>query len=168
MNFRCLLIKNLRSVMALALTLWCAGAGCMLVAYAHGAAMSVGSESHVSVSQALSGLSSMASHSCCKARHSSTKHIADAMVQTDARSESLERMTLPEMPAPSGAMSCCPLTSGTFVTTSRAQSNENDSTPAENDSHCFSLTNLKQAPSIVPLRLPNQDQTYLRCCVFLI
>src|SRR5437660_44936 len=139
-------LRTMRLVLAVTLTLWCAGAGCMLVAYAHGAAMAAGSKSHVSVSQALSGMSSMASHSCCKARHSSTKHSADAMAQTDARLESLERMTLPEMPAPSGAMSCCPLTSGTFVTASRTQSNNNDAAPAPNDSHSLSLTNLKQAP----------------------
>jgi hypothetical protein len=33
-------LKNLRSAMTLGLILWCAGAGCMLVSYAHSAAMS--------------------------------------------------------------------------------------------------------------------------------
>ena len=38
-------IKTMRFVLAIALALWCAGAGCMLVSYAHSAAMSAGGAS---------------------------------------------------------------------------------------------------------------------------
>jgi hypothetical protein len=161
---------TMRSVLAMSLILWCAGTGCMIVSYAHGAAMVGGNESPHASGESLSSHLSMASHECCKAKHSSAKHTADlmAMTKTNSRSDAAEQMTLPELPAPSGAMSCCPLTSGTFVAASRTQSNDNDAAPAQSDSDSPSLTDLRQPPLVVPLRLPPKDHTYLRCCVFLI
>src|SRR5260370_39661942 len=66
------IIGTSRRAIAIALTLWCAGAGCMIVSYAHGAMTaddSAAAQSHgLSVASA-----SMSNHACCKAHHSSAK-----------------------------------------------------------------------------------------------
>ena len=113
--------------------------------------------------------SSMAAHSCCKARRASSKHNADAAANSHSSEASavFERVELPEAPAPSGAMSCCPLTSGTFVVTTRTN-DSNSSALAAKDSLSRILSNSQVAPRDYPPRLPNQNQTYLRGCVFLI
>jgi len=161
-------IKTLRSVLSVALTLWCAGAGCMVVSYAHAAAMNV-DDGAKSAKQNFSGASgSVMAHACCKARHSSKQN---APRHTVSRSESkgFQQIALPEAPAPSGAMSCCPLTSGSFLSASLPKSSDSDASALiQKDSLSRVLTNSQPAPHAYPLRLPNQEQTYLHCCVFLI
>jgi hypothetical protein len=166
-------ISRFRSTLAFALIFWCAGAGCMIVSYAHGAAMSAADNAGAqSVKQTLGGASAGAgSHACCKAHHSSSKIGAGA----DHSSSRLESFTgflqvaLPEAPGPSGASNCCPLTSGTFVPASRGESNnDNASTTDQSDLFSLTLTNSPTALRAFPLRLPDQNQTYLRGCVFLI
>jgi len=163
-----------RSAIAFALILWCAGAGCMLVSYAHGAGMSGPEASHSQPGKkSWTGLSaSVSTHSCCKARHGSSKQTSEAGTQTLSRADSstdVEQVSLTETPAPSGVMSCCPLTTGSFVVASRTHSNDTNSTAlAQSNSLSFALTNLRPAPLAIPPRLPDQEQTYLRCCVFLI
>ena len=165
--------RKLRSTIAVALMLWCAGTGCMIVSYAHGAAMSAaGKSGPQSVKQTLRDASAAAgSHACCKAHHSSSK-IGTGSGHSSSRLESFtgfQQVALPEAPSPSGATSCCPLTSGTFVPASRAESNnDNASTTDQSDSFSLTLTNSPTAPRAFPLRLPDQNQTYLRGCVFLI
>jgi hypothetical protein len=166
-------ISTLRSTLAFALMLWCAGAGCMVVSYAHGAAMSTADNAAAqSVKQTLGGASAGAgSHACCKAHHSSSK-IGAAASHSSSRLESFTgflQVALPEAPAPSGATSCCPLTSGTFVPASRAESNNDKASIAgQSDSFPLTLTNSPAALRAFPLRLPDRNQTYLRGCVFLI
>ena len=167
-------LRKFRSAIAFTLILWCAGAGCMLVSYAHSAAMNGpgASPSHPE-EKSWAGLSaSMSTHSCCKARHGSSRRTAEAGTQTISRADSsteVEQVSLTESPAQSGAMSCCPLTTGSFVASSRTQSNEtNGAAPAQNHSLPFALRNSEPKPLAIPPRLPNQEQTYLRCCVFLI
>jgi len=166
-------ISTLRSTLAVALMLWCAGAGCMVVSYAHGAAMSgVDNAGAQSFKRTMGDMSASAgSHACCKAHHSSSK-IGAAASHSSSRLESFTgflQVALPEAPAPSGASNCCPLTSGTFVPASRAKSNdEKASTTDQSDSFSLTLTNSPTALRAFPLRLPDQTQTYLRGCVFLI
>jgi len=165
-------IKTMRFVLAVALALWCAGAGCMLVSYAHTVAMSGSGASLAGPAQSSSGMSSsMGAHSCCKARHASSKHSPDVRANSDASEVAavFERVELPDAPAPSGAMSCCPLTSGTFVVNARTQTNDsNSSALATKDALSRVFSNSQAAPRAHPLRLPNQNRTYLRGCVFLI
>src|SRR5438128_10144021 len=84
-------IAKLRTAIALALARWCAGVGCMLVSYAHGAAMShdqMMSAGHSGL-QSFAGLSATVGHDCCKARHSSSKRSAGiAANRTSVRTES--------------------------------------------------------------------------------
>ena len=154
-------ISNLRSTLAFVLTLWCAGAGCMIVSYARAAAMT---------SQQNPGdAPSMGSHACCKVRHSSSRRNAGS---TTSRNESLpvfQQVALPREPASSGATSCCPLTSGSFLSQSRSQSDDDKvSTLNHNDSLSFASTNTQIPFRAIPLRLLSQEQTYLTGCAFLI
>jgi len=161
-------IKKMRSALAVALTLWCAGAACMIVSYAHGTAM--GSEPRKPAEQSSLGevSGSMSSHSCCKA-HYTAKHKPSSLRHwTVESSEVANQITLPENAVPSGANSCCPLTSGSFVSTGRVSGDSNISVPAGPDSFSAKLNNVQLGPRDYPLRLPNQEQTYLRCCSFLI
>jgi hypothetical protein len=159
---------TLRSALAVALILWCAGTGCIIVGYAHGAAMSAADMTGAqSRKDSLSDASVMVSgHACCKSHHhASTRNGASSPESLPG----LEQLALPEGPSPSGANSCCPLTSGSFVAASRAQTNDDGaSASAQINSDIPSLSNAQTTLLAVPLRLPNQDQTYLRCCVFLI
>ncbi|HXI61141.1 MAG TPA: hypothetical protein VNF70_00465, partial [Pyrinomonadaceae bacterium] len=62
---------NPRSMMALALIFWCAGAGCMIVSYARASMTEAGGPSN-SADQMMTGMSSsMDAHACCKAQHRS-------------------------------------------------------------------------------------------------
>jgi hypothetical protein len=168
-------LSRFRSTVAFALMLWCAGAGCMLVSYAHGAAMSGANlaDSHSHKQKLSDASASMGAHACCKARRSSSKATAGAsMGQTGSHLESfadVQQIALPEAPGSSDATSCCPLTSGSFVVASRSQSNDDNAARADQrGSFLPTLTNSQPAPRSYPLRLPDQNQTYLRGCVFLI
>jgi len=164
-----LAVKKLRSALVLGLVLWCAGAGCMLVSYAHGGAMNdVGRPRANGINW--SGVAASAGvHSCCKARHAS-KHNSNYSANAEAETSGVfEQAALPEAPSPSGIMSCCPLTSGSMVLSSKEQANDKTESALASTGVAFGLiANVKPAPLATPLRLPNQNQTYLHCCVFLI
>lgn len=159
--------KRFQSALAFVLVLWCAGAGCMLVTYAHSAAMADMEAASTQAGGMIStGASASASaHSCCKARHSS-QH---SPTMTHERAPVAAELALPESSNPANAMSCCPMTSGTFVVTAR-QSFRDDRASEATDSNppALLLAGVYAMPRAVPLRLPTQNQTYLRCCVFLI
>ncbi len=167
-------ISKFRSILAFGLVLWCAGAGCILMSYAQGAAMSsVDSSSAHRANSWGSIAASAGSHSCCKAHHSSSKRpdrFAGAPTDSTSRpSASFEQIAIPEFPAPSGATSCCPLTSGSFVTASRVQSNDSNLLDtARSVSIPLMLNDSESTPRDHNLHLPNLNQTYLRVCVFLI
>ena len=162
-------IKRMRSVLAVGLMLWCAGAGCAIVSYAHAAEMNRG-ETVSLVKPNFSGASaSVMAHACCKARHSSKRDAgARHPISRSERFTGFQQVSLPAAPSPSGAMSCCPLTSGSFVVASRSQSKADASALTQKDSLSLAIRDAPTAPQAGPLRLPNQEQTYLRCCVFLI
>jgi len=164
---RLALKKRLRTALAFTLVLWCAGAGCMLVSYAHSASMS---NAEAATAQAngstWTGLSAAAgTHSCCKSRHSS-QH---GPLIAHGYASGLGEVALPESSSSSDAASCCPLTSGTFVVTVRqAASDDRASEVIKSDAPAFMLADVQATPRALPLRLPNQNQTYLRGCAFLI
>src|SRR6266849_2918307 len=111
----------------------------------------------------------MSNHACCKARHSSQQSADPKARSRSESSPDVEQIALPESPAPSGVMSCCPLTSGSILVASRSQSNDDNAfVSARADSPALEVTNSQPTPLAIPLRLPNQNQTYLRDCVFLI
>ena len=152
--------QRLRYLIALALILWCGGAGCMLVSYAHGA---MGADESPRMAERVIGSTSgsMTAHHCCKSRHKA------AAAKDNSASAELDQVALPSTPAPSETMSCCPLTSGSIVVTSRSQSSDVDFIATQTDSSFLKITNSTPAPLAVPLRLPNRAQSYLLDCVFL-
>ena len=158
--------SGLRFVIAVALMCWYAGAGCLTVSYAR-SAMAEKEDSAPPVGQSTSGSPKSAdAHACCKARHKSLKRSTLSGAQLD--SDEQAQLTLPATPAPSGAMRCCPLTSGTILVASRYHADENTPATAHNGSSEVILTSFIPKPIAVPLRLPNRDQSYLLGCAFLI
>ena len=167
-------IARIRPALAFTLMLWCAGAGCIVASYAHGAGMSAWSASKVSSSGSGWGdaSGSAGTHNCCKARHSSERRVAQPISDRALSSEpaiNFETINLAEAPQSSEAMSCCPLTGGTFVVASRQRiSNEDASVPKGIDSITILPGSPVAASRSYVLDLPYQSQTHLRLCVFLI
>lgn len=167
-------IGRFRSALASALVLWCAGVGCIASSYAHSAAMNIVTESKLSSSDNRWGgaSGSMGTHSCCKARHSSERHSARSASNLASSSEpapDLEAISLAEVPQSSDAMSCCPLTGGTFVVASRQRiSNDDASVPRGIDSITVLPGSLVASSRSYASDLPDQAQIHLRLCVFLI
>jgi hypothetical protein len=163
------IISKLRSALAAALMIWCAGTGCMMVSYARGMAMSAADGPNIkSRSAGLGQVSGSAgAHSCCKARHASERRGASSTNHASSLA-SADLEELAEFPPSSDVMSCCPLTSGTFVVSGRQSiSNENMSAVQGAGSGPIVNSAAVNLPAM-RLRLPNQNQTYLRGCVFLI
>jgi hypothetical protein len=153
-------IFRLRSIVALALMLWCAGTGCILVTSARATTGDLENQSATDVE------ASAGSHGSC---HGSTQPRKIRKAHSNSGPPGVKRLSLPAMPSPSGAMSCCPLTSGSIATASRVQANDDHLTAVSHDDLSYLPFGTQgSAPLAMPLRLPNQDQTYLRCCVFLI
>jgi hypothetical protein len=160
--------KKLRAALAFTLVLWCAGAGCMLVSYAHSASMANPEAASAQANGSIwAGLSASAgAHSCCKARHSS-QH-APAIAHSHASVATEEAVQLGSS-NPADAVSCCPLTSGTFVVTARQSvSDDRAATAPNSDAPARALADVTVTRLALPLRLPSQNQTYLRGCAFLI
>jgi len=159
---------NPRSMMALALIFWCAGAGCMIVSYARASMSEAGGPSN-SVEQMMAGMSSsMDAHACCKAQHRSRERRqlrAESPVSPELLAANL--LAFPS-PTQSGAMSCCPLTSGSIVVGSRSQSDDHANILAEAGSSSLLIIKSNPPPLAVPLRLPNRANAYLLDCAFLI
>ena len=109
-------------------------------------------------------MTSMDAHACCKAKHRSLNKVHSPKVTV---ASDLQEFTLPAS-APSDAMSCCPLTSGSIVVASRSQTNDHASELARTDSSSLKLESSNQTPVAIPLRLPNRAGSYLLGCAFLI
>lgn len=168
---KAVVLRNLRSAITLGLMLWCAGAGCMIVSVTHGAAMrgaeATKSRSSVAGLDRVSG--SAGAHDCCKARHASEHRLASSMTDQAKAPESLMNLEgLAEVPHTSDAMSCCPLTSGTIVTAGRQRVSHHDTSVSRGLDAATVVTTAASTQLATPPRLPNQNQTYLRGCAFLI
>lgn len=163
-------VFRIRSMMALALMVWCAGAGCMLVSYAR-AEMTDAAASSYPADQMMAGASSsMGAHGCCKAKHRSGSISQTQSASTASLIDPEQSLLIaPSTPTQSDAMNCCPLTSGSMVVTSRSRSgDDNNSVSPQADPLVLNPSSAGSAPPAYPLRLPNQSQIYLHVCVFLI
>lgn len=149
-------------VMAVALMLWCAGTGCVLVRSAQATNLSAGDSALTDSVNA--GEMGASQHAACHAKQAQKTRKASRSRPQLTRA--VERNT--PRPGQSDAMSCCPLANGLFVTSSRGQMQHDAGIIAINDSTSLALTNSSSAPLDVPLRLPNQHHLYLRGCAFLI
>ena len=80
----------------------------------------------------------------------------------------MDREEIAEVPSSSNAINCCPLTSGTFVVNSREQVVNENTSMSHGTGAVTAVSSVAAIPLAIPLRLPDQNQTYLRGCVFLI
>ncbi len=166
--------KIVRLVLAPVLSLWIAGAGCMMgcegmVAAAAPAPSSISEErsghhsgQNATIVASGQGCSSGGSHGCCAKNPGETKPAAERTITSDSTQ-------IMGSGSSSGMMKDCPLAVGRATIPAKIRINEvaaapvpaNPSLPAENSLE-------QSAPLSTPLRLPNRGHTYLRCCVFLI
>ena len=148
--------------LAVALLLWCAGAGCVLVRSAQGSGVSAGDSALADSTNP--GEMGGSKHAACHAKQSQKAG------KTSRRSQLTKAVEQRDFPRPgrSDAMSCCPLVNGLLLTSSRGQTHADAGIVAINNSPSLAITNSPPAPLDVPLRLPNQHHLYLRGCAFLI
>ena len=160
-------VVTVRSLLALLLMFWCAGAGCMMVSYARAAAND--SADSALMGQGMGGSTPMDAHACCKAKHRSAKALHhSARSNLPVKTAELKLLTIPSTPTQSGAMNCCPLTSGSIVVASRSQSNDRSLALEYSDSSSLLTVTSDPLRLEVPLRLPNRSHSYLLDCAFLI
>ena len=155
--------KNLVKALAVALMLWCAGAGCVLVRSAQATDTLAGDSALADSMNA--GEMGASPHAACHAKQA--QKASKASRSRPQLTKAIEQRNTPR-PGRSDAMSCCPLVNGLFVTSSRGHSQDGAGIIAINDSTLLPLTNSSPAPLVVPPRLPNQHHLYLRGCAFLI
>ena len=160
-------VIRIRSVLAFALMFWCAGTGCMMVSYARAASADSSAANDV-FAHAMAGSMSTDAHACCKAKRPSTNTHHGRAESKSTSSVELNLLMPPSSPTQTGAMNCCPLTSGSIVVSSQSQSNDNSTVSQQTDSSSPLLVESDHAPLAVPLRLPNRAHSYLLDCAFLI
>jgi hypothetical protein len=134
----------------------------MAVSFARGASMStsgLSAEKHLDDKPSSAG-----AHACCKARHAASRAGSS---HTDSNFSGFQEAALPGFPVQSDAASCCPLTSGSFVTASGTEVVQ-DNSAASNHLESFLIRDIRRVPTEIARRLPDQNQTYLRGCAFLI
>ncbi len=155
--------KNLVIALAIALMLWFAGAGCLVVSYAQ---LSPVASAGAETSESAEASAGMASHKSC---HAAQQRDNQQAANTKSGPAVVDQISFPG-PSRSDAMNCCPLTGRSIVAASRVRvTDDHKSAPAAdaaNDRESSSASS--PAPLVVPLRLPNQHHLYLRGCAFLI
>ena len=161
---------KLRSAITLALMLWCAGAGCMIVNFAHAARMS-GDYAGISSAVRDHALGPMETHHCCKSRPALDRHVSVRPAVPALSPQSFANLEkLVEVPNSLRVMNCCPLTSGSIVANGSSSRISNDD--ASESLGLDAASSVRNGfATMLPansLRLTNQSHTYLRGCAFLI
>ena len=167
-------VRIVRFVLAPVLSLWIAGAGCMIGCEGMVAAAATvpssspekhsGSHSGRKTTIVVSGHAcpSSGSHTCCEKNAGETKPAAKRTSKSDTTLVTVGG-------ASSGLMKGCPLAVGRAAIAAKIRDKEFDAAPVLAHSILPAEKVLKRtAPLYTPVRLPNRGYTYLRCCVFLI
>lgn len=160
----------IRLILAFSLSLWIAGAGCMLgcESMAASAANGATSESaHHSSTTALvvsgdacSTSATTKSHDCCKKRSGKVRATT---------SPSSGPSTVEIVGTSGSSMPTCPLAAGRAVVVAKVNNGESITAHVVANAVFRDLNSSERsAPLSPPLRLPNRGHTYLRCCAFLI
>jgi hypothetical protein len=158
-----------RSTLAFAMVLWCAGTGCLMMSYARGQDRVEGSNSAREARNWETIEAAAGSHACCKARRSSSRQNGNTAREFGPEISAFAGIVLTKLPAPAGAASCCPLTSGSFLTSAHAQLNDSNLlTRSSNLGFLRPLANSRSTLSDHTIHLSILNRTYLRDCVFLI
>jgi hypothetical protein len=160
-------LSTSRSALATVLMLWCAGTGCMIVSYAHGATLNSAEMTGTQVIKKKLRQAAAGNHTCCKA-HRSPANMLAARSSSLLEPNGLIKAGTAETPGPASAASCCPLTSGSFITASRSDASDDNSSTVQSKSFSVKSANSSKACQNPSMRLADRNQTYLRGCVFLI
>jgi hypothetical protein len=163
-------VKIVRLLLATSLSLWVAGAGCilgcegMIASAANGGSVethhSDEGQTVVASGHACSSGEVNKSHDCCKKSSENVKPAAPTK----------NNVALFELSgSSSGAMNGCPLAVSRASVVAKTRDSDLNSAPASAQSILPDSNSAERtAPLSTPLRLPNRGHTYLRCCVFLI
>ncbi len=160
-------VRITRFALALALSLWIAGAGCMLgcgnmtaaaqPAHETGAPQSAG---HLATIVSGDACPSSKSHDCCAKK-------TRAKSKTTAQETS--PVLIPAEEGSSGSAMGCPLAINSSAVISKTSGKQIVSLAAVSTATPLAFVRLEQSgPLSAPPRLPNRGHTYLHCCVFLI
>ena len=162
------LLKMVRVVLAVALTFWVAGAGCLLGCA--GMMTAAASENSGGMHHATTDLSlvvsgqacaSAKSHDCCAKRNQ--------RAQSKAQADERQTATQVETDPASSAMSDCPLALSRTVVVAKSGGRETSSATTVANANLPTQNPIEQpTPLVSQVRLPNRGHTYLRCCSFLI
>lgn len=158
-------ISSLRRVLAFALMLWCAGTGCLVNGMATRGGVEPAASTDSSNGNSGRQTPTTRGHACCKARHRGLRNDSTKKLNGDGVSS----FKLPAESDPARMSNCCPLTSGSFVTVSRSQPNDHQSsvltpTTAQPPSRRAAFFTEHE----ILWRLPHHKHTYLSCCALLI
>lgn len=165
-------VRIVRLLLATTLSLWVAGAGCilgcegMIASAASGGGIEATHHSDkgqtvVASGDACSSGEASKSHDCCK------KSPDSVTPATPTKSSNASLLELSG--SSSGAMNGCPLAVSRASVVAKTRETDLNSAPALAQSVLPELESAERtAPLSSPLHLPNRGHTYLRCCVFLI
>lgn len=159
MKVRAIIFRTLRATLALCVSLWMAGAGCLWGCSNTAYAASDSHQSHAKETQTVEAGSSChkPKHDCC-GNESATSQSKSSASSTDPLIASL----------PQG-MKDCPLAVSAAAATSK---NTNDVQNADRAptkvTAVYKVESRRVSPNLVPQHFLNRGPTYLRCCTFLI
>ena len=171
-------VKLFRVALALSLSLWIAGAGCMLgcqgmvaSACANEAGEPPAEGHHLSMIVSGEACATNQGHDCCAKKKAATKaRAAEPTAKPSLQTAALISQTESLTPQPSGGMRECPLALSRAVAITKTSGGKQVATPIASSLNALPVeTSTEQRTSLTPVaRLPNRGHTYLRCCVFLI
>ncbi len=151
--------KSFRWLMAVSVSLWMAGAGC-LFGCSNGATASAKTDTRQASSETVvagGSCASMKSHDCCAKKNGAAP---------SPRSET----SLPSLASlPQGMMEDCPLAVTATAVVSKAGTDKSNVALTRTAWSSQVITSNTSSPTEVVSSIPpNRGPTYLRCCVFLI
>ena len=164
--------KTLRLLLATILSLWVAGAGCMLGCEGMIASAASGGSAESAHHPDKSPIVVASGHACSsgaanKSHDLSNKRAASVEPTTPAThsAESLLQLN----GSSSNTMNGCPLAMSRAAVVAKVRGSDFHAAPVLVQSILRDLNSMERtAPLSSPLRLPNRGHTYLHCCVFLI
>ncbi|HEV2828646.1 MAG TPA: hypothetical protein VGW76_13695 [Pyrinomonadaceae bacterium] len=167
-------MKIVRAVLALAVALWMAGAGCMLGC--ENMVSAAASDKHSTASAQIivasgEACASMQSHNCCAKRgaKSASKPAHKPAETLTGSIAPATRAIAAESGVSSSPMMDCPLAVNATAALSKPRQDQSSIALPSDDATASVSNTIEQSIAFArPLRLPNRGHTYLRCCVFLI
>jgi hypothetical protein len=159
MKARAIILRTLRATLALCVSLWMAGAGCLWGCSNTTYAATDSHQSHAEETQTVE-----AGSSCHK-----PKHDCCAKESVTAESKSADSSVDPFIATLPQGMKDCPMAvSATAVTSKHTNDAQNSDRAPTKLIAAYKVESKRVSPNLVPQYFLNRGPTYLRCCSFLI